>query len=342
MKPAQLWVIVEKHGLVWVLASLGAALAQFHMISAIMGARYNLSIAAAQGVVEGMPHWRIDQSRILGPFMVEALSRLTGSFAAAHVLYTIILYFLAGLAILAATFLVVDRRASWIAFLSFHLLCMLLINNLWHYAWDSGELLIFVLFCSFVLAGKSWRWMVGLFAISILNRESAFFIAGWMIADPLLTAVCDRARPKAPMAIAGLGCVLVGGGVVSLLRDVLLKKEVGPEMFGMPGLAGRNIHPYLRDNMEFIVNALMHPGLDFNILLPMVLLSPLVMTFLLYRRLGRRYLSLGIPHVLMALSVLVVGVLSESRVMFALVPFLAIGTAALSRDDENATRKSTA
>ncbi len=333
MKRAQLWPIVESHGPAWVLASLAAALAQFHMIAAVMGARYGMSIAAAQGVVDGMPHWRIDQSRVLGPWLVEGLSRLTGSFGTAHVLYTILLYFLAGLAILAASYRLFGARAAWICFLSFHLLCMLLINSMWHYVWDSGELLSFVVFCYFVLSGKNWRWMVGLFAISILNRESAFYIALWMILDPLLTAALDRTRPRPAMAIAGLGCLLAGGGTVYLLRELLLKKEVGPEMFGMPELAGRNFHPHIAENIRFVTDALLHPTLDFNILMLVILVSPLVMTVLLFRRRGRRYLSLGIPHVLIALSLPIVGVLSETRVMFDLVPFLAIGVAGLCEED---------
>lgn len=333
MKRAQIWPIVETHGLTWVLAALGGALAQFHMIASVMGTRYGLSIAAAQGVVDGMPHWRIDQSRVLGPWLVEGLSRLTGSFASAHVLYTVMLYFLAGLAILAASYRLFGARAAWICFLSFHLLCILLINNMWHYVWDSGELLSFVVFCYFVLTAKDWRWMAGLFAISILNRESAFYIALWMILDPLLTAALDRTRPRPAMSIAGLVCLFAGGGIVYLLRELLLKKEVGPEMFGMPELAGRNFHPHVDQNIRFVIDALLHPSLDFNILMLMILVSPLVMTIALSRRLGRRYLSLGIPHMLIALSLPIVGVLSETRVMFDLVPFLAIGVAALCRED---------
>lgn len=197
--------IVEVHGISWILAALLGALAQFRMIATIIGGAYRDSIAAAQGVVAGTPHWQVYQSRVLGPWVVQLLSGPVGSFQAAHVLYTIGLYFLAGLAMLVTAYRLYGAKAAWLAFLGFHLLCMVLINSRWHYIWDGGELLSFALFCYFVLADKDWRWMTGLFCVSILNRESAFFIAAWMILSPLLTATLDRARPRLPMLLLSAG-----------------------------------------------------------------------------------------------------------------------------------------
>lgn len=337
MNRGQAWRLVESQGVPWIFASLLAALAQFRMIVTIVGGSYGDSIAAAKGVVEGMPHWRVYQSRVLGPWLVEGLSTLTGSFEAAHILYTIALYFLAGLAILALAHRAYGAKAAWIAFLSFHLLCLILINGRWHYIWDGGELLSFVLFCAFVITGKDWRWLVGLFAVAVLNRESAFFFAAWMILDPLLTAALTRTRPRLPMLLAGLGCFVFGGGLVYGLREGLLKAEIGPALFGMPGRAGLNVHSHFHDNITYMTDALLHPTVQFNVLVVLILLSPLVLTAVLWRRFGHRYLSLGLVHGLLVLSLPIAGLLAETRVMFDLVPFLAIGLAALSCDDGSDT-----
>ncbi|MFY8093864.1 MAG: hypothetical protein ACOVN0_10345 [Niveispirillum sp.] len=326
--------IVEVHGISWILAALLGAITQFRMIVTIIGADYGDSIAAAQGVVAGTPHWQVYQSRVLGPWVAQFLSGPVGSFHAAHVLYTIGLYFAAGLTMLVTAYRLYGVTAAWIAFLCFHLLCMVLINSRWHYIWDGGDLLSFTLFCYFVLADKDWRWMTGLFCVSILNRESAFFIAAWMILYPFLVAILDRARPRLPMALAGMACLVAGALLVQGLRVVLLHREIGPSLFGMPEMAGRSFHPHLHDNMIYLFDAIRHPTMEFNILIVVLLPAPLVLTGLLARRFGRRYLGLGLAHSLIVLSLPIVGVLSETRVLFDLVPFMAIGFAALIQGQE--------
>lgn len=328
--------IVEVHGISWILAALLGALAQFRLIVTIVGGAYGDSIAAAQGVVAGTPHWQVYQSRVLGPWAVQLLSGPLGSFQAAHVLYTIGLYSLAGLAMLITAYRLYGSKAAWVAFLCFHVFCMVMINSRWHYIWDGGELLTFTLFCYFVLADKDWRWMTGLFCVSILNRESAFFIAAWMILYPMLTALLDRARPRLPMVLAGLACLIGGMALVQGLRAALLKREIGPDLFGMPEMAGRSFHPHFQDNMAYLADAFRQPTLEFNILIVALLLAPLVLTWLLARRFGRRYLGLGLAHGLIVLSLPIVGVLSETRILFDLAPFMAIGFAALVQAEEAA------
>jgi len=70
-------------GLLFTSAFLAAA--QLRGILLAFGPRFHDHAAAAQGVVQGLPHWRAWQSRVLGPFFVEFLSRLTGlSYADAY------------------------------------------------------------------------------------------------------------------------------------------------------------------------------------------------------------------------------------------------------------------
>ena len=57
--------------------SLVCALVQFRLIMFILGpGNYQKSVDAALGVVTGHPHWRIAQSRVLGPWLVQALTPL--------------------------------------------------------------------------------------------------------------------------------------------------------------------------------------------------------------------------------------------------------------------------
>jgi len=63
-------------GLIFTAAFLAAA--QLRGILSAFGPRINNHIAATQGVIQGLPHWRVYQSRVLGPFFVEVMRKLTG------------------------------------------------------------------------------------------------------------------------------------------------------------------------------------------------------------------------------------------------------------------------
>ena len=83
------------------LAAVVAAV-QLRVIHLEFGRQYNLSVEAAQGVLDGLPHWRVFQNRLLGPYLVEAFSAVTDSFEAAHALCTFLLLSATGYVVLRA------------------------------------------------------------------------------------------------------------------------------------------------------------------------------------------------------------------------------------------------
>lgn len=64
------------------------------------GTGFSLSVEASEGVVNGMPHWRLYQSRVLGPYTVDLISRSFAiSYLAAQAFYGAVLLLLAKLVI---------------------------------------------------------------------------------------------------------------------------------------------------------------------------------------------------------------------------------------------------
>ena len=188
--------------------------------------------------MNGHPHWRVYQSRVLGPFLVQRLSDFCPSFEDAHIFYLVVTLAIAGYLMLVLTWkLTQDVRTGILTFLGLQALLALLVHPLWFYAWDPLDLIGFTLFNYFVLSRKGWRWFAALFAALIFSRESAYFIAAWMVADPLLrwwnarrATPTSAALDRAALA-AGFVCLIAGPLIVEALRSALLVEEVGPKLF---------------------------------------------------------------------------------------------------------------
>jgi hypothetical protein len=72
------------------------ALAQFRLTIIVFQADYSRSVEAARGVVIGRPHWRIYQSRVLAPYIIQGLSHLFGSYPGGYVVFSIAALAVAG------------------------------------------------------------------------------------------------------------------------------------------------------------------------------------------------------------------------------------------------------
>src|SRR5215468_10652410 len=72
------------------------AVAQFRLIAMMYQVWYGRAVEAAYGVVIGMPHWRSYQSRVLGPFAIEGLTKVLPDYLSAHVLLSIAALTIAG------------------------------------------------------------------------------------------------------------------------------------------------------------------------------------------------------------------------------------------------------
>ena len=310
---------------IWAVLATVFAMAQFRMIMLIIGQNYSYSISAAQGVVNGMPHWRVYQSRVLGPWLVEALSGLFGDYTSAHAFYTIVTTAIAGWLILSLTYRQFGPSAALSSFLLFQALFTFLLGSKWLYAWDHLGILIFTIFTYLVIAGKGWCWFAALFSVAIFNRESALFIAMWMVLDPLVKAALDRTKPDWRMIARGLACGIIGVILINWLRDTLLVQEVGPTLFNMPLKAGLNFHNQWATNIAFLRRVTTEFSFGFEVLILVYLLAVIILAVLLARRDPRRYLALAVTQGMIVVSLFAGAILEETRVLLELLPFLVMG-----------------
>lgn len=319
------------------------ALVQLRLVLMLFGDGYGASVTATLGVMQGRPHWRVYQSRVLGPALVDGLSQITHDAGRAYMVFSVIALTIAGyLAWWLGRQIGGTTVAALLGFSLFEMGFAFLLTAPWLYAWDYIGVIIFLVFVDFVRAGKNWRWFVGLFAVAIFNRESAEFIALWMMLEPPIRwwlARRDDTSPKrfdGAMTVAGFACFIAGLGIVEALRRALLIEEIGPKLFPQSALgSGPNFHFRLFENLAAVTGA---AGNLQNLVVVyfLLFLAGLIVTLAL--RDPARWLSLSLVHLALLASILVFGAVFETRLYVEFIP-IAVAAAVTFATASAATRR---
>lgn len=323
------------------------AIAEFRLLSFYFFDYLLQNVAAAQGVLDGLPHWRVYQSRVLGPLVMAMVSGLGPSFLNA--------YFITGIATLTATAVVMFRvghrlagpPGGWAAMMGLFVLFSVLLTRPWLYIWDFFILLIGATFLLLVVRRAPWWAFLALMAVAFLNHESALFIAIWMagqgLADNWTRWRLDWRRWDWRLLGAGVVGGIAGLELVELLRELLLKREIGPELFQDANLAGDHsgsMHIKLLRNFESIIGWLVRADYSFPFLVPLLLLSALAVAGVLLARHRLKVAGLSLYIVAQVAALLIAAELAETRVLLQLAPFLALSPLLLNwnggLDDEAA------
>jgi hypothetical protein len=318
------------------------AIAQFRLIAMMLQADYGRSIQAAAGVVEGRPHWRVYQNRILGPYAIEGLSSVFPSYIAAHVFLSIVVLAAAGFIAWRIGERVGGRRSALLALVTLHLGSALLLAKQvgvlpWLYIWDHIDILVFVLFVEFVVADRPWPWFAALAGVGVFNHESAVFVAGWLIVDPVARWYLGKTGRIPPAGIDRrrvlIGALLVATSmlVVESLRTALLVEEIGAQLFGdLPNTIGGSFHVTLGDNVRTLNAIFTQSDYAMPTLVPIYLLGVVALIIAIARRDPDRFLGLAATYLVLIASLLTFGRLLETRIYVVLIPVAVLGAVLLA------------
>jgi hypothetical protein len=319
------------------LALLLAFLAH-HILVAMNGDDLRRSILADLYVLDGKPHWRVFQNRLLGPFVERMLMRAAPVPDFGRVLFDLVwfgaAFFLAG----RLGWLLVGRQAGAVAaMLTFAVGLTGLFAHDWFFAWDVVGPALFMAFALLVALEAKPAWFVALFAVAIWNRDDALFIALFLIVQPVID--WWRGRPGSIFAwaqvAAGLVCAVCGVVLIVALRRYLLVEETGPRLFGYTPDRTQFFHWALRSNFGYLLHRMPLGALG---LPAFVLLPPLVITgaCIWLARAGRgRYFHYALVNLAMVVATLMFGTIREPRIWVDLLPAVVVATTvALARADQ--------
>lgn len=313
------------------LLCLAAALVDLREMFLVYGNDYNGAVAAARGVLDGMPHWRVYQARLLGPFLVRLISLYGLDFPTAYAVAVVGLLTGAGYLL----FVVLRKRHGSVppalaGFLAFHVLLTACFSRPWLYIWDVVQLPALILLNEFAVSGAPTWQVAMLCGVSLLNHESATFMAVWMMLDPMIKHAFDRRarwwrdRQLFDWRRWATGASLIVGGllVIDRLRGALLKQEVGPSLFGVVPGRDSQMFVMLPVNVEWLTRLTWQRPL--HILIPIGILACALFALQFLRRDPRRNAGLAMMYLAWLAAQLFTGLIFETRIYMALVPFVAM------------------
>jgi hypothetical protein len=162
-----------------------------------------------------------------------------------------------------------------------------------------------------------------------LNRDSALFIALWLVLDQLVRFYHEGQYElrSAPLdwrrMLAGAICIAIGLQTLELLKRNLLVQEVGPKRH--PGAASLFVGIALVKDFADPIPSIVFV-LSFN-----VLNDGNGVGACLVRRDPERYLALYLVELALMGSLFMFGVFSETRIYLVLIPFVVMPAVLLSR-----------
>jgi hypothetical protein len=323
---------------------LGAILAFFSSIAlcrlvafVLQPPNYALVTEISLGVTTGHPLFKAWQSRVLGPYIIKALMFGSVDYVKAHFLFQII-------TVAVAAFLCwrLGRKyggsdqSALLALTMFVMCFALLLRPGYLYSWDFIDIIVFILFIDLVLSGMALPWFIVLFAIAIWNRQSAVFIALWLILDPLVRFFYQRQHKLPSPALdwrrmlAGVMCIAIGSLTLELLtRTLLVEATISGDSYSIvPPSADALVLP---QNIARLKDSLTHFDRYFAIAIPVFLATVTALGACVVRRNPQRYLALYLVELSFIASIFVIGNLIETRHYLALIPFVVMAVVLLSR-----------
>lgn len=294
-------------------------------------------VSAAQGVVTGTPHWRAYQNRLLGPWLVQGVSLLTGQgYAHGYQLVTSFLLLAANFLCFALFTRLTGRPQAGLVYTGAGILGFLLLqDSIWLYLWDYWDYLVFLVFVYGAYRRRGLAYFVPLFLVELLNREAAMFISVWLVLDAFSlpgefpglkgARLTDRSKLLAGAALTAAGIAWTG-----YIRDRLFRYS------SLPGVGYDLEHKHgnfltLSVNGDQFRQVLTQPSPLLDIV-SYVLIPLAVGTLWLCRhRLSGQAAKLSWLFLLILAAILITALVRETRVFLSTIPFLLILHFAISQ-----------
>ena len=299
---------------------------EFHTISLIQAGNLDSQAWQASGIVHGTPWIRVFQSRILGPYFVQAIATvIKHSYLAA---YKIALFILLGLSTCICYDLVRRIRNRpydgliWAAVYAGLLIALQ--DNLTFYIWDVIDLSTMLIFAYAIFyAPNSLRLLIPLFFVELLNRESAGYVALWIALSAAGTWYCETptlSERKALLLqmVVGIGLLTFGTCWTHVLRALLFKHSNDPKigldfahLNGEMFVLFRNLHNFI------------HPANKSGFAIAIVCCCVIVfMARRLFALHGKKSYPLLSLLVVMMASVWCFGLVAMTRMWLEFIPFV--------------------
>ena len=285
------------------------------------------NIEAALGVIQGTPHWKVYQSRLLGPYFFELVNNILGLGHSYAFLLTLFLqsFFMFLTVILTYKSISGSWLTSYgIAILSSFFVALLL-QGKWLYLWDFFDFIFISLVIWSYYKEKSLLIIFSIITLAIFNRELSLIVLIWLALISgykiIFKAENNISRYK-KIFFVSIILLIAGYSVINYLREFLLIKELGPELFVDSGknLSSSSFHFKFFNNLERFSNTIFN--LSKNQIYNFIICSIAVISFLGAFSKKSLLVELSALLMIMLCSTLVFAEIYETRVWISLIPLV--------------------
>ena len=314
----------------------------------VFGGHINAHIAAAQGVVQGLPHWRIYQSRVLGPFLTESIKKIFNvPFEHAYMATVFILLVIFFLALIFVVKHIWDSPIMIFAVVTAGwALNAILMQGIWLYLWDLVDLIIFTALIWAIITSRPLWVIASILMIEIFNREAAILAGLWLLSDAvfrlresngILSKLEFKIRYK--QFFTALFLLIVGYTIIEFLRNTLLIREIGPEIFYNMKNGIEFFSVQLVNNLRVFKFSLLHPLYNLNMVFNVIILAIPIVAWRALKNHDTALNRVGFLYLILWIFTIVFGLIYETRVWLSFVPFLILVIPLLTKDFQCYLRK---
>lgn len=280
----------------------------------------NVSFAIKNG---GEDYWFYWQNRFLGPYSISGISNIFGvSFKSAWYIYHAIT-----LQIFCVLIFWILRHEGFFqkdafAYLVGILFAFLTLQHFWFFAWDSIDLIVFTCFAYGIAKSYSILFFLIIFLIGMPNRESALFIAVYLMLDafkftkgglPVKLANCKS-------LIIGFGMLISGIFFTQFIRNLLFVSKPDDVLLGNQIYIFVNFKNLFFSNFTNLSEVFFTPITSHNFIVSIFLLTSFGYFLSNYKSMYDQQLKLLIMSVIIFANILIFGILNETRLYFILLP----------------------
>tara|TARA_B100000886_G_C20395922_1_gene480375 strand:- start:159 stop:1214 length:1056 start_codon:yes stop_codon:yes gene_type:complete len=274
---------------------------------------------AALYVIKGTPNWLAYQNRLLGPYSILGLSNLIGvSFKAAWTIFHAI-----NIQVFCILCFWIFKREGLrisyaINYLIVFIFAFLSLQHNYFYPWDTIDLILFTCFAYGIAKSFPIPYFLTIFVIGIFNRESALFIAIYLMLDAFsfVKGIFPIKLTKPKSLLTGIIILPIGIIFTKFVRELLFISKPN----GLPDIEHELIgnHIYLLRNLnELFFSNFTNMNFYISIFI-LVSFGYFLGNFL---RMNDCQLKLLIMSLIIFTNIIIFGIINESRMYFIILPF---------------------
>ena len=188
----------------------------------------------------------------------------------------------------------------------------------WFFPWDTIDLILFTCFAYGITKAFPISYFLPLFIFGIFNRESALFISIYLILDSFKFTKGQLLMQfiKSKSLIAGISLFIAGTFYIKFIRSILFISKPNGLLDKNNELLGNHI--YFLSNLKdlFLINFT-----NYNFFVSIFIFVSFGYFISNFRKMDDRQLKLLIMYLIILSSIIVFGLLNETRLYFIILPF---------------------